>query len=148
MDPPAGAGFQGGQSELIHLDEIVGRLKDLKRRIAGTATAWVSRDGSVLFSDVPPGVSTETFAVMCATILGAAATGSSEFDHAPPEQIIIEGSDSKTVIVASGPKAFLVAVVDKSADVTNVLYEVGKVASGGSRRRTKRSLPAERCVAG
>jgi predicted regulator of Ras-like GTPase activity (Roadblock/LC7/MglB family) len=103
-------------------------VKDLKTRIGGTATALVSRDGLVLFADVPAGVYTETFAIMCATILGAAATANTELNRAPPDRIVIEGNDSKTIIVGSGKKALLVAVVDKTADVTKVLEEVGKVA--------------------
>jgi predicted regulator of Ras-like GTPase activity (Roadblock/LC7/MglB family) len=103
-------------------------IKDLKTRINGIAAALVSRDGLVLYADVPAGVYTETFAIMCATILGAAATANTELNRAPPEKIVIEGNDSKTVIVGSGKKALLVAVVDQSADANRVLAEVGKVA--------------------
>jgi uncharacterized protein len=103
-------------------------IKDLKTRISGIAAALVSRDGLVLYADVPAGVYTETFAIMCATILGAAATANTELNRAPPEKIVIEGNDSKTIIVGSGKKALLVAVVDHSADANRVLAEVGKVA--------------------
>ena len=103
-------------------------IKDLKARIGGIATALVSRDGLVLYADVPAGVYTETFAIMCATILGAAATANTELNRAPPEQIVIQGNDSRTVIVGSGKKALLVAVIDQTADVTKVLAEVTKVA--------------------
>ena len=103
-------------------------IKDLKSRINGIATALVSRDGLVLYADVPAGVYTETFAIMCATILGAAATANTELNRSPPERIVIEGNDSKTIIVGSGKKALLVAVVDQSADANRVLAEVAKVA--------------------
>ncbi len=103
-------------------------IKDLKARIGGLATALVSRDGLVLYADVPAGVYTETFAIMCATILGAAATANTELNRAPPERIVIEGNDSKTIIVGSGKKALLVAVVDQNADANRILAEVGKVA--------------------
>jgi hypothetical protein len=103
-------------------------IKDLKQRIGGIAAALVSRDGLVLYADVPAGVYTETFAIMCATILGAAATANTELNRAPPERIVIEGNDSRTVIVGSGKKALLVAVVDQSADVQKVLAEATKVA--------------------
>ena len=103
-------------------------IKDLKTRIGGIAAALVSRDGLVLYADVPAGVYTETFAIMCATILGAAEKDNTEMNLAPPEKIVIEGNDSKTVIVGSGKKALLVAVVDQSADANRVLAEVGKVA--------------------
>lgn len=103
-------------------------IKDLKTKINGLASALVSRDGLVLYADVPAGVYTETFAIMCATILGAAATANTELNRSPPEKIVIEGNDSKTIIVGSGKKALLVAVVDQSADVTQVAEEVGRVA--------------------
>jgi uncharacterized protein len=103
-------------------------IKDLKGRIEGIATALVSRDGLVLYADVPAGVYTETFAIMCATILGAAATANTELNRAPPDRIVVEGNDSRTIIVGSGKKALLVAVVDQSADVPKVLAEVVKVA--------------------
>ena len=103
-------------------------IKDLKARIGGLATALVSRDGLVLYADVPAGVYTETFAIMCATILGAAATANTELNRAPPDRIVIEGTDSKTIIVGSGKKALLVAVVEQTSDSARVLAEVGKVA--------------------
>lgn len=103
-------------------------IKDLKARISGLATALVSRDGLVLYADVPAGVYTETFAIMCATILGAAATANTELNRAPPERIVVEGNDSKTIIVGCGKKALLVAVIDQAADVQKVLAEVAKVS--------------------
>jgi predicted regulator of Ras-like GTPase activity (Roadblock/LC7/MglB family) len=107
---------------------VGGAIKDLKNRISALATALVSRDGLVLFADVPAGVYTETFAIMCATILGAAATANTELNRAPPERILIEGNDSKTLIVGSGKKALLVAVVDQSADTNRVLAELVRTA--------------------
>jgi uncharacterized protein len=103
-------------------------IKDLKARTAGLATALVSRDGLVLFADVPAGVYTETFAIMCATILGAAATANTELNRSPPEKIVVEGADSRTIIVGCGRKALLVTVVDQTADLNKVLAEVNKVA--------------------
>ncbi len=103
-------------------------VKELKTRISGIAVALVSRDGLVLFADVPSGVYTETFAIMCATILGAAATANTELNRSAPERILVEGSDSKTIIVGCGKKALLVAVVDQSVDVPKVFAEVSRVA--------------------
>jgi predicted regulator of Ras-like GTPase activity (Roadblock/LC7/MglB family) len=103
-------------------------VKDLKSRIGGIATALVSRDGLVLYADVPAGVYTETFAIMCATILGAAATANTELNRAPPDRIVVEGSDSRTIIVGCGKKSLLVAVVDHAADIGKALTEVSKVA--------------------
>ena len=103
-------------------------IKDLKTRIGGIATALVSRDGLVLYADVPAGVYTETFAIMCATILGAAATANTELNRAAPERVIVEGADSRTIIVGCGKKALLVAVVDHTADMNRVMTDVTKVS--------------------
>jgi uncharacterized protein len=103
-------------------------IKALAARIEAMATALVSRNGVVVFADLPAGVYSETFAIMCATIFGAAANANAELSRAPPERIVIEGNDSTTVIFGRAEKALLIAVVDKSADVTKVLAEVGKVA--------------------
>jgi uncharacterized protein len=103
-------------------------IKDLKTRVSAIAIAMISRDGQVLYADVPAGVYTETFAIMCATVLGAAVTANTELGRAPPERIMIEGNDSTTLIVGSGTKALLIAMVDRMADVVKVGSEVTKFA--------------------
>ena len=54
--------------------------------------------------------------------------GRDEMRIEPTERLVIEGNDSKTIIVGSGKKALLVAAVDQNADSNKVLAEVGKVA--------------------
>lgn len=107
------------------MNEVV---KDLKTRIGAIAAALISRDGLVLSADVPTGVYTETFAIMCATILGAAATANTELNRSPPNHIVVEGTDSKTLIVGSGKKALLVAVVNRDTGTDSALAELSKVA--------------------
>ncbi|HKN07159.1 MAG TPA: roadblock/LC7 domain-containing protein [Thermoplasmata archaeon] len=113
---------------MLAVRNVGNEIVELNARIGGIATALVARNGVVLFAELPAGVSAETFAIMCATIFGAAATADSELNRRPPERILLEGSDSTTVIVGRGDRALLVAVVDRSADLTRVLEEVGKVA--------------------
>jgi hypothetical protein len=110
------------------IQDVNEAVKDLKSRISAVATALVSRDGMVIAAEVPDGVYTETFAIMCATILGAAATANTELSRAPPASIIVEGADSKTIIVGSGKKALLVAVLDHDTDTQNALKEIEQVA--------------------
>lgn len=109
--------------------ESVGEvLRDLKGRIGGIAAALVSRNGLVLFADLPEGAFAETFAVMWATVLGAATTANGELDRAKPERIVIEGRDSTAILVGSGENALLVAVVDGSADTERAISETTKFA--------------------
>jgi len=96
-------------------------IRDLRSRTHGLASALVARDGRVLYADLPPDVYAETFAIMWATVLGAAATASRELRRAPPERIVVGAEDSRTLILASGRDAFVVLVVGPSSDVDTVL---------------------------
>lgn len=103
-------------------------LKGLRTSIETIASAIVSRDGILLASDVPPGVYTETFAIMCATILGAAVTANSELKKGIPERIVIEGKDSKTIIIGAGKKSLIVAVVSPQVEMQKVITELSKIS--------------------
>ena len=103
-------------------------LRDFKTRISAIATALVSLDWVVLCADVPPGAFVDTFAIMCATVLGAATAANMELRRAPPEFVAIEANDSRTIIAGCGAKALLVAMVDPTSDRTTVLREVAKFA--------------------
>jgi len=103
-------------------------LTDLKHRIGAIGVALVGRDGLVAYADLPAGAYAETFSVMCATILGASVTASAELGHGSPERILIEGDESKMVIVACGAHALLVAAVAPAASVPDVVGEMTKFA--------------------
>ncbi len=105
------------------------RLSGLKDCCGAVASAVVSRDGLVIAADVPPGTFVETFAIMCATIMGAAATSNNELQRANPEKIVIEGADTKTYILAAGRRALVVAVTDGIADDDRILRELKNIAS-------------------
>jgi uncharacterized protein len=113
---------------MMAVRNVGSEIQELNARIGGIAAALIGRNGGVLFADLPAGVSAETFSVMCATLFGAAATAHSELNRRPPVRIIVEGTDSTTVVVGKGDKALLVVVVDRFAELTRVLEEVGKVA--------------------
>ncbi|MEM3444494.1 MAG: roadblock/LC7 domain-containing protein [Thermoplasmata archaeon] len=105
----------------VNMNEVV---KNLKISTGAIAVAVVSRDGLVIAAEMPPGVYTETFAIMCATILGASITAISELKRATPEKILIESSDTRTVIMGAGKKALLICVVDSTKDLNLVLSEM------------------------
>lgn len=104
-------------------------LRDLRTRTGGIAAALVARNGLVLFADLPESVFPETLAVMYATILGAATTANSELDRARPEMIVIEGPDSKSVLVGTGENALLVVVVDATVSAEKTLRETTNFAA-------------------
>ncbi len=109
-------------------------VKDLKSRTGAIATALLSRDGVVLFADLPEGVYAETFAIMCATVMGAAVTANRELDLPPPDRVVAEGGVSQTAILSAGPQSILVAVFDRSADRVRVLDTMADFAGALSNR--------------
>ena len=112
------------------MSEIVKeRLSGLRDCCGTIASAVVSRDGLVISADVPPGTFVETFAIMCATIIGAAVTSNNELKRESPEKITIEGPGTKTYIMAAGRKALVVAVTDGITGDDKVFNELKNIAS-------------------
>lgn len=107
---------------------VRGAIQDLRARIGGIAAALVSGDGGLLFADVPAEVHPETFAVMSATVFGAAVTAAEELGKVIPSRIVAEGTDATTIIVGCGRRAILVAVVPPTADLSAVTEEIRKFA--------------------
>jgi predicted regulator of Ras-like GTPase activity (Roadblock/LC7/MglB family) len=78
----------------------------------------------MLHSVLPSGVPTDSFAVMSATIAGAAATVSSDLRHTPPDHIVIRGSDFTTILARFSPAALLVSVVPVNVDPEVLLHRI------------------------
>lgn len=110
-------------------DQIKERLLGLRDCCGAVASAVVTRDGLVIAADVPPGTFVETFAIMCATMLGAAVTSNNELRRGSPERITIEGEGTKTYILAGGRKALAVAVTDGITDDERVFRELKAIVS-------------------
>lgn len=90
------------------LEEMVRALRDVTH---AEAVAVINRDGGIVASSLPPSVSPETFSIMCAAILGAGMTASTEFRHAAPHRVLLESKDSLILIEEIGRRAMLVLVV-------------------------------------
>lgn len=103
-------------------------LRDLKARVEGIATALLVRNGETLFADLPPSVAPEVFSIMCAAAFGASATAYGELGRAPPDRMVLEGRDARTLIVGVGATALLVVVVPPTAELPRVIDEVAKFA--------------------
>jgi predicted regulator of Ras-like GTPase activity (Roadblock/LC7/MglB family) len=91
-------------------------LTSLKNDCNAMASAIVSKDGSVVASDVPEDISKETFAIMSATILGASVTASTELKKEAPTKVIFESEDTKTIIMNASRQRILVVVVPSSTE--------------------------------
>jgi len=108
--------------------ELKPALKALRTSCGALASAVVSRDGLVISADVPEGVSMETFAIMCATLLGAASTANSELRVGTPQHVLVEAEDAKMVVVGAGRKALIVAVIGKRGDHELTIKKLDELA--------------------
>ncbi|MGM0510459.1 MAG: roadblock/LC7 domain-containing protein [Thermoplasmatota archaeon] len=103
-------------------------LEKLKQEgILGSAV--ISRDGIVLNSDLPPSTHEETFAIMCATIVGAANTANKELDRSSPEKVIIDAKEGRILIVSAGRNKILSVLLDSTHDIKKIFQRAKKIAS-------------------
>ncbi|OGS42279.1 MAG: hypothetical protein A3K67_00040 [Euryarchaeota archaeon RBG_16_62_10] len=108
--------------------ELKPALRSLRQSCGAIASAVISRDGLVIAADVPEGVSIETLAIMCATLLGAASTAHSELRISTPVHVLVESEDAKMVVVGAGRKALIVAVVGRKGDANMALKKMDELA--------------------
>lgn len=100
-------------------------LSDLKKTGKIDATAIVSRDGILVGAEIPPEVHGETFAIMSATMLGAAITANSELNKNMPTKVVVESDDGITIVAGAGINSILV-VSSKNNDTGAVISATDK----------------------
>ena len=103
-------------------------VADLRQRVSARAVALVARDGLVLAAEMPEGVYAETFGVLCATIVGAAAAASDGLSRSPPERIVVEGRDSWLVLFAGPAPAILAVELERAAELERALPQIAAFA--------------------
>ncbi len=108
--------------------ELKPALRNLRQSCGAIASAIISRDGLVIASDMPEGVSGDTFAIMSATLLGAASTANSELRIGMPVTVTVESDDARILIVGAGRKALLVCVLPRKADQTLATKKLQELA--------------------
>lgn len=104
--------------------QVPSPIEELKTAVGAVAVAVVSDDGRMIESALPTGVSAETFAVMSATIVGAAATVSSDLKQTPPDHIVIRGNDFTTILARLDNTSLLVTVVGANAEPDQLLHQI------------------------
>ncbi len=109
----------------MNLDEL---LVGLRKEYGVTASAVISRDGLVVASDLPPEVSQETFSIMCAAIMGAGMTATTELGKSSPTYIVLTSEDVRIILYAAGRKSMLAVVVPPEADMDAVRKSARTVA--------------------
>jgi predicted regulator of Ras-like GTPase activity (Roadblock/LC7/MglB family) len=113
------------------LQELVRALREVT---SAEAVALLHRDGSVLATDLPPGLSKETFSIMCAAILGAGMTAATELRHAPPHRVILESKDAMFLISEVGRRAMVVIVIPPERPVSELVATVDRFAQAVTRQ--------------
>src|SRR5512137_1653884 len=108
--------------------ELKPALRALRQNCGAIASAVVSRDGLVIASDVPEGISNETFGIMCATLLGAASTAHSELRIGTPNHVMVDSEDAKMLVVGAGRRALIVAVIGRKSDPAVALKKLDEIA--------------------
>ena len=91
--------------------DMMGTLKDY----GVECSALVSKDGTLLVSDMPRDSNAETFGIMMATMLGAAMTACSEMKLNKPVTVLADSKDSKICIRTAEGKFFIAFVLKKGA---------------------------------
>ncbi len=95
-------------------------LVGLREDCGSIASAVVSRDGLVVAADLPQDVSKETFSIMCAAIMGAGMTATTEMGKKSPTRISLESEDIHVIIYAAGRRSMLVVVLAPGTDARAV----------------------------
>jgi predicted regulator of Ras-like GTPase activity (Roadblock/LC7/MglB family) len=93
---------------MLTRDMVEPILQEIKKLEGVDATAVVSRDGILVGAEIPPEVHGETFAIMSATMLGAAITANSELNKNMPSKVVVESDDGMTIVAGAGINSILV----------------------------------------
>lgn len=103
-------------------------VRELRLRLGALAAALVSRDGQVVCAEMPPGAYAETFGIMSATLLGAATTLGAELGKVGADRVVVQGPDSRAVVLKVDASTLLVAVIDAAAEVQDAVTEMERSA--------------------
>ncbi len=95
-----------------------------KKGVMGSAI--VTRDGMVLVGDLPSSIHNETFAIMCATMFGAAHTVNSDLDIGSPDMIVVDAKRGSLVIANAGKRELLAVILEEDYAVTEFVDIIQK----------------------
>ena len=71
--------------------------------------------------ELPEGVHHETFAIMCATILGAAHTLNSEFPEGDVERVTIEAGKYRMLVIGIDRENLLAVMFPRNLELSSLL---------------------------
>jgi len=103
-------------------DAIKEALSAFAQQHQGVHYALVSREGLPVASKLPNAVHEETFAIMSATMLGAAATVNNELKGEEPEYLTVKSSNFETFLTGV-TKDLLVVLISPNAGARDATVE-------------------------
>lgn len=119
-----------GGGGVTSLQDMVHALREATK---AEAAALINRDGGIVVTELPHGISQETFSIMCAAILGAGMTAATELGHAAPHRVVLESDDSILLIQEVGRRAMLVIAFPPERAISEIVTSVERFAQLAAR---------------
>ncbi|AFC99253.1 putative distant relative of homeotic protein bithoraxoid [Methanocella conradii HZ254] len=123
MDMHKEAAISGEKVEL--LKAALSKLRSLGIE----KSAVISRDGTMLAADVPPGEEHKIYAAMYAAMLGSAEGAASELRLGVPKRVVMDVGKKKVIVEGAGPMALIVALVGSAAQYQKAAPDIDRAAS-------------------
>jgi len=118
------------QSSLVRLNQSAPEIR---------ASAFVSLDGLMLASALPPGTNEDAIAAMSATVLALGERTTREFAVGSLNQVYFKGADGYILLQGAGDDGVLVVVTDGSAKL-GVLFLLISRTAGEIRQMVRQAI--------
>src|SRR5512145_2339283 len=102
-------------------------LKDLGRINGVNGSLVVGKDGLIIETEVPSDIDAELVAAMSSAVFGTAERSAEEMKHEPLEQVMIEGSRGKTLMI-DADEGILVLITDVDINLGLIRIEMRRSA--------------------
>ena len=102
-------------------------IKDLGRINGVSGSLVVGKDGLIIESEVPTDIDSELVAAMASAVFGTAERLAEEMKHPPLQQVMIEGSKGKTLMIDAG-EGILVVIADVDINLGLIRIEMRRSA--------------------
>lgn len=104
-------------------EELIKIIGDLKKD-GVLGAAFVKKNGNILATELPKLVNDETFAIMMATMMGAAHTVNTGLELGDINNISVNSHRGKIVIISINEDVFLASIIDHSYKVDDFVSKV------------------------
>ncbi len=109
--------------------QILEKISNDLQSIEGIeASAIASRDGLLIYSDMPQERNAEAFAAMAATMLGAAEVTTTMLGKGISDRIIVETKYGRIIATEAGLRALILVVMEQNAALEPILIKVAKAS--------------------